>query len=61
MPKPVIDYNKCINCKTCINVCPAGVYANDESGKVVVKNPSACIGCKACEVSCPVKAIVVEE
>ncbi len=60
MPKPVIDYKKCTTCKTCIDVCPMDVFA-EENGKVVVKKPKDCIGCKACEVQCPEKAIEVKE
>ena len=58
MPHPIIDYKKCTACKTCIDVCPMDVFA-EEKDKVVVKKPKECIGCKACEVQCPEKAIEV--
>ena len=60
MPKPIIDQSKCTKCKTCIEVCPVDVFAEEE-GKVIVKNPDQCIGCKACEVQCPEDAIKVED
>ena len=60
MPKPKIDYSKCKNTKTCVNVCPVNVY-EDKGGKVVVARPQDCIGCRACEVSCPYKAIKVSD
>ena len=60
MPKPTIDYSKCENSKTCINVCPVKVY-DDKGDKVVVARPQDCIGCRACEVSCPYKAIKVSD
>lgn len=58
MSKPVIDYKKCDHCKTCIDVCPVEVFA-EEDGKTVVKKPEECIGCRACEAQCPKQAIKV--
>ncbi|TKJ17881.1 4Fe-4S ferredoxin [Candidatus Woesearchaeota archaeon B3_Woes] len=60
MPKPTIDYKKCTNCGTCIEVCPVDVYEK-KGDKTVVAKPDDCIGCKACEVQCPEKAITVED
>ena len=54
--KPVvIDENKCIQCKKCINSlgCP-GIIIRD--GKVEIDN-SLCTGCKLCAQVCPVNAI----
>lgn len=59
MARPIIDSKKCKQCKTCLNVCPADVFA-EISGKVVVKNPDNCLECRACEMQCPQKAIKVE-
>lgn len=58
--RPYIDYEKCTLKRTCMEVCPAGVFA-EENGKMVVKYPEKCIQCRACEVSCPEKAITVKE
>jgi len=60
MPKPVIDYKKCKNSFTCVDVCPMEVFVK-EKGKVAVKKPDECIGCKACEVQCPNEAIKVKD
>ncbi len=60
MPRPVIDSKKCKLCKTCIEICPMEVFA-EENGKIIIKKPEACIGCKACEVQCPEGAIKVKE
>ena len=60
MPKPVIDYEKCTACGTCIDVCPVDVFEKKD-GKVVVAKADDCIGCKACEAQCPEKAITVQD
>lgn len=60
MPKPIINYDKCTKCLTCIEVCPMEVFVK-EGDKPVVKKPEDCIGCKACEVQCPAEAIKVKD
>ncbi|MBR6385296.1 MAG: indolepyruvate ferredoxin oxidoreductase subunit alpha [Ruminococcus sp.] len=51
----VIDENKCINCKKCINSlgCPALVISD---GKIKIDG-SLCTGCGLCSQVCPVNAI----
>jgi NAD-dependent dihydropyrimidine dehydrogenase PreA subunit len=60
MPKITLDQEKCINCKTCISICPMGVY-EDKEDRVEVANESECIACMGCVGACPVEAITVEE
>ena len=56
---PVIDYDRCVDCKQCLNFCLFGVYGNDESGKVMVSNPAGCkTNCPACARVCPQAAII---
>lgn len=55
----IIDYEKCIGCKTCYERCPEDLYGLDENGKVYVKYPDECWLCGACEMDCPVQAIRV--
>jgi len=56
---PVIDYDRCKNCKQCLNFCLFGVYQLSEEGKVQVRNPAGCkTNCPACARMCPQKAII---
>ncbi|WP_292459494.1 ATP-binding protein [Methanothermococcus sp.] len=49
---PTIDYEKCKNCKKCIDFCPKGVYEL-ENNKTIVKYPFNCIiNCNACSYMC---------
>ena len=56
---PVIDYDRCKNCKQCFNFCLFGVYELSQEGKVEVKNPANCkTNCPACARMCPQSAII---
>ena len=56
---PVIDYDRCENCRQCLQFCLFGVYAADEGGKVRVAKPANCkTGCPACARICPHAAII---
>ncbi|MBN2137536.1 MAG: ferredoxin family protein [Sedimentisphaerales bacterium] len=56
---PVIDYDRCRNCKQCYGFCLFGVYQLDEDGRVEVRNPASCkTNCPACAKACPASAII---
>ncbi len=56
---PVIDYERCVNCKQCMNFCLFGVYAADDDGPVRTSNPLNCkLHCPACARVCPQTAII---
>jgi NAD-dependent dihydropyrimidine dehydrogenase PreA subunit len=56
---PVIDYDRCVNCKQCMNFCLFGVYELSPDGQVKVGNPSGCkTNCPACARMCPQQAII---
>lgn len=56
---PVIDYQRCRNCKQCLNFCLFGVYAMAPDQTVEVLRPHKCkTGCPACSRVCPYAAIV---
>jgi NAD-dependent dihydropyrimidine dehydrogenase PreA subunit len=55
---PVIDPDRCIQCKKCVDFCMFGVYTA-ENGKVKVIQPSSCkTDCPACARMCPANAII---
>lgn len=56
---PVIDYERCENCKQCLSFCLFGVYVADKNDKVEVGNPKNCKNnCPACARICPKAAII---
>jgi len=60
MPEVSIDYDICIDCRTCVRICPMGVN-KDEGDKVSVSAQEECIACMGCVGACPVDAITVVE
>lgn len=56
---PVIDRERCTNCKQCLSFCLFGVYRLGDDGSVAVVNPRACkTNCPACARICPQVAII---
>ena len=56
---PVIDYDRCQNCKQCFGFCLFGVFQVSEDDKVEVRNPANCkTNCPACAKACPHSAII---
>jgi ferredoxin len=55
----VIDYERCIHCRQCLNFCLFAVYAPAENGAVRVHQPMQCKNhCPACARICPRAAII---
>jgi uncharacterized protein (DUF362 family)/NAD-dependent dihydropyrimidine dehydrogenase PreA subunit len=63
-PRPVIDYERCVNCGKCVLQCPVDPKAvnwpgGDKSHKPVY-NYNRCIRCYCCQEICPEKAITIK-
>jgi NAD-dependent dihydropyrimidine dehydrogenase PreA subunit len=55
---PVIDYQVCAECGTCVSLCPHGVYDTAKAPSPLVVHPEACIDrCHGCGNRCPAGAI----
>ncbi len=55
--RPVIDYDKCVNCLRCFLVCPDGVI--DKSGEKLEIDYDYCKGCGICATECKFGAITM--
>ena len=56
---PVIDGERCVNCKQCLSFCLFSVYGLSEQGRVEVQRPRNCkTDCPACARVCPEAAII---
>lgn len=56
---PVIDHQRCIQCRQCVSFCLFGVYELSPEGKAHVANPRNCKNnCPACARICPEAAIM---
>lgn len=51
-----IDQNLCVNCRTCLRLCPMGVFVPGEKSPEVHPR-RRCIECMHCAGACPKKAI----
>jgi len=53
--KPIVKYELCTKCWTCVQYCPEGVISESEKGPVI--DYRFCKGCGICANECPAKAI----
>lgn len=58
MKQPVVDYETCIGCGSCVELCPEVFQLRDDE-KAWVTGPDKCATCKCQEAIdiCPVQAI----
>ena len=55
---PMINYDNCIECGECVDMCPNGVYDKEKSPVPNVIFTDGCVaGCKGCGDKCPAQAI----
>lgn len=53
----VVDEDKCVQCLTCVRVCPHGAVTLDENRKAVRVSAFDCQRCGVCAAECPSRAI----
>jgi formate hydrogenlyase subunit 6/NADH:ubiquinone oxidoreductase subunit I len=66
-PRPLIDYERCVNCRACIDACPVDCLAvafnqdaDDRRARPVLARPRACIACRFCALECPADAVTMK-
>jgi uncharacterized protein (DUF362 family)/Pyruvate/2-oxoacid:ferredoxin oxidoreductase delta subunit len=63
-PKPVILYDRCVNCGSCVLQCPVNPKAvnwpHNNTAEKPVYNYKDCIRCYCCQEICPEKAIDIK-
>jgi uncharacterized protein (DUF362 family)/NAD-dependent dihydropyrimidine dehydrogenase PreA subunit len=57
--RPVFNYNLCIGCAKCINICPVKILRFGTKNKVLI-NDSNCIRCYCCHEVCRERAIEIK-
>jgi len=61
--EPEFDYEKCMACTICIEVCPVNCLAQLPGDKKdlhpypFLADSAACTGCASCSLECPVEAV----
>ena len=62
MPIIGIDYEQCVNCHNCINICSRGLFNEEEQNKIIFQDPlNICNLCGHCIAGCPEDAIQYEK
>lgn len=63
MKKPVVDYELCIGCGSCVEVCPEVFEMREDDSKAYVIGEDKCSTCDCEEAAgiCPVEAISFSE
>lgn len=63
-PRPVIDYDRCTNCGSCVLQCPVAPkavdWSKDNKNERPIFNYKRCIRCYCCQEICPHKAITIK-
>ena len=56
----IVQRDWCKGCDLCIDACPAGILALDETDRVLVTDISRCIFCGICAARCPDFVFILE-
>ncbi len=56
---PVVDRKKCVNCGTCLEICPLDVFRWSPQRELEVRYGDECWHCRACVMECPRGALTM--
>jgi ferredoxin len=64
---PLIDYERCVDCRVCIDACPVACLAivfnqetDDRRARPALVQIRECIACRFCARECPTEAITMK-
>ncbi len=60
MPTPVVDYEACIGCGSCVELCPEVFEMRDEKAWVIGVDKCNTCDCQEAVNACPAEAITLE-
>ena len=61
MKKPVVDWDACVGCGSCVELCPEVFQLRGDKAYVIGEDKCNTCDCQAAADICPVQAITVEE
>ena len=62
LERPLVDFEVCIQCGTCVRYCPAGIVTLDKSKRECIQfDWYYCKGCGICANECPKQCITMVE